>query len=146
MTITVQYKSRKVSTDDLMNFRGSFDPPLIFTVRDKAVPGWEEKAEAFEEQLKEFVLDIEMASKIILGIAYMVSDGEASDSLSTKEDVQALHAAFPDEIADELLCDLAHKLALEFYRFKTDQFFKLKKTSEPSSNGKSATKKPEAKA
>lgn len=145
MTIKVKYQSRKVSTDDLPNFGGSFDPPLVFTVRDRATAQWQELAEEFENRLYEGQHDVEAAGKVILGIAYMISDGENSDSLSSQEDIQALHGAFPAEIADELLCDLAHKLAVEFYRFKTDQLLGLKKTSTPLSNGKAEVEKAKAK-
>jgi len=117
----IGYKSRELSTEDFMN---DFEPPLIFHVKRRASDGWIDLISEITE-----VRDAVLAKRVMGGICYSVSDGK--ETATVDEFFDSLKAAAP-EMADELFCDLAYHLGIEFLRDVRQRIAALKKTLPPS--------------
>ncbi len=131
MNLKLNYKSREVSTEDIIDV---FDPPLIFSVKTRATSGWFDDISGIEADTR----DIDLALRIITGICFSVSDGNISTPLVTTDDARSFYASLHDqspEMASEIICDISYELAGEFVRYHHKRLVALKKTSNQSDIG-----------
>jgi hypothetical protein len=129
----LNYKTREVSTKEIYN---AFDPPLVFVVKSRAPNGWPAMAEALE---KSKLKDVSLAIQILQVLCISISDSTEVHSLTTLEKVedfcQMLKSVEPD-LADEIICNLAYNLALDYLKEKKIALSVLERQQELSTNGK----------
>ena len=128
----LNYKTRQVSTESIYN---AFDPPLIFTVKARAANGWGDLAEQLEES---GIVDISLAAQVMTALCLSVSDSEMTQMLLTVDSAKEFHAmlkgAIPD-MANEIFCQLAYNLALDYINEKKIELKQLSERLELSTNG-----------
>lgn len=127
----ISYKTREVSTADFLD---DFDPPLVFLMKRRTIPGWLDMIDEIAE-----IVSVPLAKNIMSGICYAVVDAEG-ERATIDEFYEGLQGAAP-EMADQLFCDLAYALGIEFLRDAKRRINALKKTRAPS-NGIAADPTP----